>query len=148
MKNKKIMIPVILTGNALAISALIFTLYIFISKPEFLKEFPDPDGAPLAFLLIGITLLICANRPWGKIIQLDTLPKEKRILRNDERNIQLELKSSNLSYEFLSISILFAVAILGLLGYLEGISYLVLYLLTVVSLLIKHLAKHYYANRM
>ncbi|WP_416325549.1 hypothetical protein [[Eubacterium] hominis] len=141
------MIMIILLGNLIAIATLIFSLYSFIAKPTLLAYVPNPDGAPLAFLIIGLTLLIASNRPWGRIIQQDTMPEEKRIEYHDERNVLLNEKSSHSAYIFLSIAILLSLCILDLLGFLSEVAFLMLYGLTTLSLLIKHIAKKYYANR-
>lgn len=149
MSHKKIMIPVVILGNVLAIATLIFALYSFITKPLFLADmFPDPGNVPLAFLIIGITLLIASNRPWGRIIQKDTMPKDKRIERNDERNIQIEQKSDQLAYQFLSLTILFAICILSILGYLNDTMNLVFVVIVTLSLLIRYLSKRYFSNHL
>lgn len=147
MNSKRYIIPVVIIGNLVAFSILCFTLYCFVTKPAFLTELvPDPNGAVLSLLLTGISLLILANRPWGRMIQKDTMPKKKRIAYEDERNIQIDQRSSNIAFLFLSTTILYAIAILGLCGYLDGISFLVLELLAMASLLIKYGTKYYYGK--
>lgn len=149
MNHKKIMIPVVLLGNLIAISILCFTLYIFITKPVYLKTiFPDAEHAPLAFLIIGLTLLIASNRPWGKIIQKDTMPKDKRIEREDERNIQIEQKSDQIAFRFLSLTILYTILILSILGYMNDVLNLILVCIVTISLLIKSVSKRYFMNRL
>lgn len=147
MNNKHYMIPIVIIGNLVAFSTLCFTLYCFVTKPPFLADIvPDPNGAVLALLLTGFTLLILANRPWGRIIQKDTMPREKRIAYQDERNIVIDQRSSNIAFLFLSTTIVYAIAILSLCGYLDGICFLVFEGLAFVSLLIKYGAKYYYAK--
>lgn len=149
MNHKKIMIPVVLLGNLIAISILCFTLYIFITKPTYLKTiFPDAEHAPLAFLIIGLTLLIASNRPWGRIIQKDTMPKDKRIEREDERNIQIEQKSDQIAFRFLSLTILYTILILSILGYMNDVLNLILVCIVTISLLIKSVSKRYFMNRL
>lgn len=149
MNNQRCMIPMVIIGNLAAFSILCFTLYCFVIKPPFLADIvPDPNGAVLALLLSGITLLILANRPWGRIIQKDTMPREKRIAYQDERNILIDQRSSNIAFLFLSTTILYAIAILGLCGYLDGICFLVFEVLALASLLIKYGTKHYYAKHL
>lgn len=149
MNHKKIMIPIVLLGNLISITILMFTLYIFITKPASLETiFPDAGNAPLAFLIIGITLLIASNRPWRRLIQKDTMPSEKRIERYDERNIQIEQKSDQLAFQFLSLAILYAICILSILGYLNNTLNLIFVGIVTISLLIKYLSKRYFSNRL
>lgn len=149
MNHKKIMVPVVVLGNMLALATLVFALYSFITKPLFLKEiFPDAGNAPLAFLIIGITLLIASNRPWGRIIQKDTMPKDKRIEREDERNIQIEQKSDQIAFRFLSLTILYTILILSILGYLNDVLNLIFVCIVTISLLIKSISRRYFMNRL
>ena len=37
-ESQKIMIPIVLLGNLISIAILMFTLYIFITKPDFLRN--------------------------------------------------------------------------------------------------------------
>ena len=99
-------------------------------------------------MIIGITLLIASNRPWGRLIQKDTMPSEKRIERNDERNIQIEQKSDQLAFQFLSLAILYAICILSILGYLNDTLNLIFVGIVTISLLIKYLSKRYFSNRL
>lgn len=149
MNHKKIMVPVVVLGNMLALAILVFALYSFITKPVFLKDiFPDAGNAPLAFLIIGITLLIASNRPWGRIIQKDTMPKDKRIEREDERNIQIEQKSDQIAFRFLSLTILYTILILSILGYLNDVLNLIFVCIVTISLLIKSISRRYFMNRL
>lgn len=149
MNHKKIMVPVVVLGNMLALAILVFALYSFITKPLFLKDiFPDAGNAPLAFLIIGITLLIASNRPWGRIIQKDTMPKDKRIEREDERNIQIEQKSDQIAFRFLSLTILYTILILSILGYLNDVLNLIFVCIVTISLLIKSISRRYFMNRL
>lgn len=149
MNHKKIMIPVVVLGNLIAITILCFTLYIFITKPAYLKTtFPDAEHAPLAFLIIGLTLLIASNRPWGRIIQKDTMPKDKRIEREDERNIQIEQRSDQIAFRFLSLTILYTILILNILGYVNNVLNLIFVSIVTISLLIKSISKRYFMNRL